>query len=136
MKVLLALLAALAFAGARGNQNSIEDLKKTPVAKLEAGLPEKAFDSWLKELTKSAQPKYEMTDCQASGTGATGKCISVTADAEPMRRVALFFAIPADSTAQASVCTFLRGTVGPSDPRNKQPTRLVRKLTELEGMLR
>lgn len=141
MKFVLSLLVGL-LAGSRcssqsgGGQNWIEKLKQTPVATMEAGLPQKAFNEWLMELTKSAQPKYEPGDCETRDAGAAGKCITVTSDAG-LRRVELMFAVPAESAGKASeqACTFLRGTIGPSDPRSKQPTRLVRKLSDLETML-
>lgn len=143
MKFVLSLLLVGLLAGSRcssqsgGSQNWIEKLKQTPVATTEPGLPQKTFDQWLVELTKSAQPRYELSDCETGGAEAAGKCITVTADAGPMRRVELTFAIPAESAGQASqqVCTFLRGTIGPSDARSKQPTRLVRKLSDLAAML-
>jgi len=143
MKFVLSLLVVGLLAGSRcssqsgGGQNWIEKLKQTPVATMEAGLPQKPFNQWLVELTKSAQPVYELGDCETGGAGAAGKCITVTADAG-MRRLELMFSVPAESAGKASqqACTFLRGTIGPSDPRNKQPTRLVRKLSDLAAMLR
>src|SRR5262245_7928335 len=135
MKFVLSLLVVGLIAGSRcssqsgGGQDWIEKLKKTPVATMEVGLPQKAFNQWLVELTKSAKPKYELGDCETGDAGAAGKCITVTADAGSMRRVELMFAVPAESAGKASdqACTFLRGTIGPSDPRSKQPTRLLRK---------
>ena len=146
MKILLSLLLVGLFAGVKCSsqgkgreQNWIESLKNTQAAKLEAGLPEKPFDQWLTDLAKSASPKYELTGCDAEGTASTGKCVKVTVDVAPVRRVELMFAVPAESPAnagEAAVCTFVRGVIGPSDPRSKQPTRLVRKLSDLETMLK
>lgn len=143
MKFMLSLLMVGLLAGSKcssqsaDGQNWIEKLKQTPVATMEAGLPQKAFNQWLAELTKSAQPRYEFGDCETGDAAATGKCITVTADAAPMRRVELTFAVPPESADKASqqACTFVRGTIGPSDPRSKQPTRLVRKLSDLAAML-
>jgi len=141
LKFVLSLLVVGLIAGSRcssqSGQDWVEKLKKTPVATMEAGLPQKAFNQWLVELTKSAQPKYELGDCETGDAGAAGKCITVTADAGSMRRVELMFAVPAESAGKASdqACTFLRGTIGPSDPRSKQPTRLLRKLSDLPAML-
>jgi hypothetical protein len=140
MKVLLSVLLAGLFAGAKCNgqgngqeQSWIDRLKNTPVARIEAGLPEKPFDQWLAQQSKAAQPKYELGDCDSEG-GASGKCITVSAEVAPIRKMELMFAVPQDKAG--AVCTFVRGTIGPSDPRSKQPTRLVRKLGELEAMLR
>lgn len=143
MKFVLSLLVVGLVAGSRcnsqsgGGQSWIEKLKQTPVATMEAGLPQKAFNQWLVELTKSAQPRYEVGDCETGDAAAAGKCITVSADTGPMRRLELMFAVPAETGGKASEqpCTFLRGTIGPSDPRNKQPTRLVRKLSDLAAML-
>ena len=134
---LVGLLAASRCSSQSGGQNWIEKLKQTPVATMEAGLPQKAFHQWLVELTKSPQPRYELGDFETGGPGAGSKCITVMADAESMRRLELIFAVTAESSGKASeqACTFVRGTIGPSDPRNKQPTRLVRKLSDLPAML-
>ena len=144
MKILVALFVVGLFAGAdcngqktSRNQTWTKKLQTTPVAKIEAGLPQKPFNQWLVELTRS-EPKYEMSDCETSGSSATGECITVTADTAPMRRVELTFAVPAERSVNAgegAVCTFVRGSVGPSDPRMKAPTRIIRKLSELEKLL-
>lgn len=144
MKILVALLVAGLFAGAKcneqetaGNQSWTKKLQATPVAKIEAGLPQKPFNQWLVELTRS-EPRYEMSDCETNGSSATGKCVTVTADTAPMRRVELTFAVPAESSAKAgerAVCTFVRGSIGPSDPRMKAPTQVIRKLSDLGKLL-
>jgi len=145
MKILLALLLGMLLAGSRGrgqvktnDHDWIDGLKKTPVAKLETGLPQKPFDQWLSNLTHSAPPKYDTIECETSGAGATAKCILVKADAPPLRALELTFAVSAEDKAHAGemAFTFVRGTIGPSDPRSKQPTRLIRKLGELETMLK
>lgn len=147
MKVLLSLLLIGLFAGSRcssqgqgpdQNQAWIDRLKSTPVARMEAGLPEKPFDQWLTDHVKPSPLKYQPGDCQAGG-GASGKCILVAAETAPARKLELTFSIPAERTAtagEASVCSFVSGAIGPSDPRSKQPTRLIRKLSELEAMFR
>ncbi len=141
MKILLSILLVGLFAtGANGQQqNWVNRLKSTPVARMESGLPEKPFDQWLAQQTKSAPSKYELADCDTEGGPTGGKCITVSAEIEPVRKVELMFAIPQDKagkTGDAAVCTFIRGTIGPSDPRSKQPTRLIRKLSEMEALLR
>jgi hypothetical protein len=62
MKILLSILLVGLFAtGGNGQSNSedqtwVDRLKSTPAARMECGLPKKAFDQWLAELTKT-QPK-------------------------------------------------------------------------------
>jgi hypothetical protein len=146
MKILMSLLLVSLFAGAKCSSqgkgrelNWIERLKSTPVAKMETGLPDKPFDQWLTDLSKSAQLKYKRSGCEAEDASSSGKCILVTVDVAPVRRLELKFAVPAESTAnsgEAAVCKFVGGVIGPSDPRSKQPTRLVRKLGDLETMLK
>jgi hypothetical protein len=143
MKILFSLLLIGLFAGNRcssqgkdRNQSWIERLKITPVARMEAGLPEKPFDQWLTGRLKADPPKYQLGDCQGTG-GGSAKCILVTAETAPGRKTELTFSIPAESSGtagEAAVCSFMRGVIGPSDPRSKQSTRLIRKLSELEAM--
>jgi len=144
-KILLALLVVTLLAGPRGSgqakangHGEVDSLKNTPVAKLEPGLPEKPFHQWLTSLTHSAQPKYHEVDCEAAGAGSTGDCIVVKADAPPLRAVELTFAVSPESAVhpEETAFTFVRGTIGPGDPRSKQPTRLIRKLSELEAVLK
>ena len=144
MKILVTLLVVTLLAGSRvrgqakaNDHTWIDGLKKTPVEKLEPGLPPTPFHQWLTNLTHSAQPKYQAIDCEAAGTGSTGNCILIKAGAPPMRAVELTFIVSTESAAHGEAAfTFVRGTIGPSDPRSKQPTRLVRKLGELEAMLK
>lgn len=146
MKSLLSILLVGMLAGARCNsqakgqeQSWIDRLKNTPVARMETGLPEKPFGQWFTEQTKAARPKYEMGACDTEGGTSGTQCIIVSAQIAPVRKVELTFAIPQDKAAKtgsAVVCTFIRGAIGPSDPRSKQPTRLIRKLSEIETILR
>ena len=41
----------------------------------------------------------------------------------------------AATSTYAEMEAVVRGAIGPSDPRSKQPTRLVRKLSDLPAML-
>jgi hypothetical protein len=144
MKIVLALLLVGLFTGNCNSQGKthdpdwIERLKTTPVARIEAGLPDKAFDPWLAEQTKGAQPKYQLGQCEAEGSASPIQCITVTAEVAPVRQLELVFAVPRDAIGKhgdVPVCTFVRGSIGPGDPRSKQPTRLIRRLSELGATL-
>src|ERR1044071_2419791 len=135
MRILLSLLLIGLFAGSRGSSQAkgqdpdqawIERLKATRVARMEAGLPEKPFDQWLTERLKAGPPKYQLSDCEDEGSA---KCILVTAETAPARKMELTFAIPQTALREAANCRFVSGVIGPSDPRSKQPTRLIRKLS-------
>ncbi|HET9839409.1 MAG TPA: hypothetical protein VFR84_14355 [Candidatus Angelobacter sp.] len=145
MKILFSILLVSLLAGSnrgsggeKNKQDWIGNLKQTPVSKLEAGLPETPFDRWFSGLIRPAHPKYQRTACDAADS-SSGQCIIVSAEATPGRRVELTFALPSWSNANsggAGPYVFVRGAIGPSDPRSKQPTRLVRKLSDLQAMLR
>ena len=145
MKILVALFVVTLLAGSRVNgqakangQGWVDSLKNMPVAKLEPGLPEKPFHQWLTSLTHSAQPKYQAIDCEAAGAGSTGDCIVVKADASLLRAVELTFAVSAERVVhpEEAAFIFVCGIIGSGDPRSKQPTRLIRKLSELEAVLK
>lgn len=136
MKILFSILLVGVLTGSKSGgarPDWIDSLKRTPVSHIEAGLPDKPFDRWLQDLTQSA-PRYQLTGCETAGS-ASAECITVTAEAAHLRLVELIFAPPSQDNATAGAAVFLRGTVGPSDPRSKQPTRLVRKLSELLALL-
>ena len=139
MKILLSVLIVLFATPGNGQEQVwIDRLKNTPVARMEAGMAEKPFDQWLAELTRT-QLKYEQSSCSAELDAPAVPCIIVSTEIAPVRKLELMFAIPrakAGKPADVQVCRFLSGAVGPSDPRSKQPTRLLRKLSEVEALLR
>ena len=125
-------------ANADGQEQSwIDRLKSTPAARIENGLPEKPFDQWLAELAKT-QPKYEESTCPLELDAPAQPCIIVSVEIAPVRKLELMFAIPQGKAAQArdAQCRFLTGRIGPSDPRSKQPTRLLRTLKDVEALLK
>jgi hypothetical protein len=76
--------------------------------------------------------------CDAAG-GASGKCILVTAETALARKMELTFSIPAENaatTGEPAACKFVSGVIGPATPRSKQPTRLIRKLSEIDALVR
>ncbi|HSM84913.1 MAG TPA: hypothetical protein VLT16_02120 [Candidatus Limnocylindrales bacterium] len=156
LKNLAMLLSFLVMSAAMHPQNTvknrqswIERLKQTPVSQLDPALPDKPFAAWFADRVKPAQPQYEVDDCgERSGTPEDrGKsfplCVVVSANIQPVRKLELMFVVasytvPAEGAAatapKETKVEFLHGTVGPSDPRSKQPTRLVRKLSDVEGL--
>ncbi len=128
----------------------IELLKATPVSRIEAGLPGTRFDRWFADQVRPAEPKYELDDCgERSGTPEErGKqfpmCATVTAIVE-IRKIQLSFVVGtyvvpsngSDAAAEKPAkVSFFSGSIGPSDPRMKFPTRAIRKLSDLEKLLR
>lgn len=132
------------------DQRWIDRLKATPVASLEAGLPEKPFGEWFADQVKPATPKYEVNDCgERNGTAdEKGKefpfCVTAMADVPAVRRLELSFVVgtyvvPAEAGARTeekpAKVEFMHGSIGPSDPRSKQPTRQIRKLSDVSALL-
>jgi hypothetical protein len=132
------------------DQRWTDRLQRTPVASLETGLPEKPFGQWFADQVKPATPKYEVNDCGERNGSAEEKgkqfplCVTASADVPTVRRVELSFIVgsyvvplhgsEATEEKPAKV-EFMYGTLGPSDPRSKQPTRQVRKLSEVPALL-
>ena len=128
----------------------IDQLKKTPVSEIEAGLPNESFDTWLADLVRPSHPEYEVNDCgERNGTPSErGKqfptCVAVTAIAG-MRKVDLAFVVGTyvvpengkdTARSKPTKVRLFSGSIGPSDPRMKAPTQVVRKLSDLEKLLR
>src|SRR5262245_40504169 len=100
MRILFPVFLMMLFATSGGGeeQNWIDRLKSTPVVRMEAGLPEKPFDQWLAELTKT-QPAYEQSTCPVGDSPAV-PCVIVSAELAPVRKLELMFAIPQGKAAQ------------------------------------
>ncbi len=145
------LLTAIAGGAQQPRTTSgIELLKATPVSRIEAGLPGIRFDRWFAEQVRPAQPKYELDDCgERNGTPEErGKqfptCATVTAIVG-IRKVQLSFVVgtyvvpPNGSDAvdeKPAKVSFFGGFIGPGDPRMTFPTQAIRKLSDLEKLLR
>lgn len=128
----------------------IDQLKSTPVSEIEAGLPHESFDSWFANQVRPSRPEYEVNDCgERNGTPEErGKefptCVAVTA-ISGVRKVDLAFVVGTylvpesgkdRARSKATKVTLFSGSIGPSDPRMKAPTRVIRKLSDLEKLLR
>jgi hypothetical protein len=128
----------------------IDQLKKTPVNEIESGLPHESFDSWFSNQVRPAHAEYEVNDCgERNGTpDERGRefptCVAVTAIAG-MRKVDLGFVVgtyvvpengKGPARSKPTKVRLFSGSIGPSDPRMKAPTQVVRKLSDLERLLR
>jgi hypothetical protein len=138
-----------AAAQSSADQRWIDQLKKTPVSQIEAGLPDASFANWFAELVKPAQTGYEVKECQEETSAAATNqdrllCVfAYTKPPEPgwNRGLQLNFVIgilPRSSKgitdAKPMPCRFLGGWAGPSNPQIKMPTRKISKLSELEKL--
>lgn len=132
------------------DQRWIDRLKRTPMSSLEANLPQKPFAEWFADQVKPSTPRYEVNDCgERNGTAdEKGKqfplCVTASADVPAVRRLELSFivgsyVVPVNGSEateeKPAKVEFMYGTLGPSDPRSKQPTRQVRKLSEVPTLL-
>lgn len=121
-------------------QRSIEALKATPVAKIEAGMPDKSLGEWLVANAKG-EVQYTAQSCEASddqkqqmGSGPF-HCVTATLKEG---WVVLQFVVAAreKSSAQSARCRFLFGQEGPpAGSPMKRPTRKISKLSDLRTML-
>ena len=160
MRILSSLLLIVLFAGNRcgsqakrldiSSQAWIERLKSTPVAKMEAGLPETSFGSWFADTIKPSEAGYEVNECQGTnGSDASAnqeRLLCVFAYTKPPqpgwnRGVQLTFVVGVlpgsknGTDAKPVPCRFLGGWEGPANPSMKRPTRGISKLGDLERML-
>ena len=144
------LASTLVTAQEKREQRWIERLKSTTVSSIEPGLPDVPFDQWFSKLVAPARAKYEVDDCGERGGSPDEKgktfplCVNVTAELSPARVVQLSLVVgtyvvpksPSLSGGEkpAKVELFY-GSIGPSDPRMKAPTQVIRKLSEAEKLL-
>lgn len=122
-------------------QRSIEALKTTPVAKIEAGMPDKPLGEWLAANSKGSEVQYTAQSCKASDDQkqqmGSGPFHCVTATLKDGWVVLQFVvAAPGKSSDQAGQCRFLFGQEGPpAGSPMKRPTRKISKLSDLRTML-
>ena len=128
-------------------QTLINRLKATPVADIETGLPADPFGKWFAKQAKPGQPQYEVKPCEAATGGEKTTelmCVVASAKVGEMKKLELTFAMGPYSSAgkkakgvkaKAPACRFLVGSLGPSDPRMKFPTKVVAKLSDLPPLL-
>ena len=139
----------LTVAQGQNQRRFIDQLKKTPVSEIEAGLPNESFDTWFANQIRPSHAEYEVNDCgERNGTPAErGKefptCVAVTAVAG-IRKVDLAFVVGTyvvpenekdTARSKPTKVRLFSGSIGPSDPRMKTPTQVVRKLSDLEKLL-
>ncbi len=143
---------APATAQSRDDQRWIDQLKKTPVSQIEAGLSPASFAGWFADLVKPSQTEYEVKECEDTNSPAAEKnqerllcVVAYTKPPEPNweRAIQLTFVVAVlaasnqrAADAKPAPCRFLGGFEGPSNPRMKRMTRKISKLSELEGLLR
>lgn len=149
--LLLSLLTTSGLTQTASDHRWIKRLKSVKVSTIGAGMPRERFDRWFAALVKPENPKYEVDDCgERDGMPEErGKqfplCVTVTANVPTVRVVELRFVVgtyvvPMTGATAAkekpSEIKFFNGSIGPRDPRSKQPTRIIRTLSELEKMLK
>jgi len=144
MKVHLLLLMLFFAAGAFGQdaqQRWINSLKNAQVSSMEAGMPAEKFDAWLSAVLSPNQPKYEMTDCDDAGGAPAGEkplCVLASAGLDGMRTLRLVFKVGsyAGKAEKPAKIELVSGRIDPANPRMKFPSRPVRKLSELQAMVK
>lgn len=141
------LLTDFASAQTPSEKRWIDRLKSTLVSEIDSALPAKPFDAWLKEIIAPEEPAYEVNDCgERNGSpDERGKefplCVNVTAKLTSLRKADLTFVVgtyvvPRSNKRKtrekpAAKIELFYGEVGPSDPRSKQPTMKVERLSDL-----
>ena len=114
----------------------LDRLKATESAHFDPALPPQNFNRWFKRLVFPSVPTYELRDCEtttAAPPAGTAKpqCAFVSAVLPQGRVVSLRFTFDAEH----KTFDYAEGTIGPSDPRSKQPTKLLKKLGELPALV-
>ena len=153
MRILISLLLLGLFAGGRCSsqgqdrqQSWIERLKATPVAQMEAGLPNVSFADWFADRVKPSEIGYEIKECQEPDkpTPSTNpqRLLCVSAYTKPpqpgwYRGIQLNFVVgilspsaTGATDAKPVPCRFLIGSDAPSNPQMKRPTYFFFKLSE------
>jgi hypothetical protein len=128
------------------DQRWIDQLKKTPVDQIEAGLSGTRFADWFAERIKPSEAGYEVKDCQDTPAAAPNqdRFLCVFAYTKPLvpgwnRGIQLNFVVgvfPRSAKGPAEArpvpCRFVIGRDGPSNPQMKRPTSLIFKLSDFE----
>jgi hypothetical protein len=125
----------------------IASLKATSLADMEPGLPDKTFGKWFADQARPGVPHYAVKECAAPSAGESKvpMCVVASAKVSSVRRLELTFALMGgertvqndkNPAAQQTTFRFLVGSVGPSDPRVKVPTRVISRLSDLPPLVR
>jgi len=142
MKRILFLLLFSSFLPAQTAQKPpfelqpVDRLKATESAHFDPALPPQNFGRWFRRLVYPAVPNYELRACDTITTvtqpqGPKPQCAYVTAVLPQGRVVSLRFTFDAEHKS----FDYAEGSIGPSDPKNKQPTQAIKKLGELTALV-
>jgi hypothetical protein len=142
-----ALLLGAMTAQATPEKRWIDRLKSASVSEIDSTLAAEPFGSWLQKLVTPEEPVYEVNDCGERSYTPEERgqqfplCVNVTAKIGSLRRADLTFIVgtyiaPRDKKSKpqekpATKIQLFYGEVGPSDPRSKQPTMKVSRLSDL-----
>jgi hypothetical protein len=135
-----------AAAQSTADQRWIDQLKKTPVDQIEAGLSGAKFADWFAERVRPSEAGYEVKDCPEPTVAASNqdRLLCVFAYTKPLvpgwdRGIQLNFIVGVfrrsargSTGAKPLPCRFLFGRDGPSNPQMKRPTILISKLSDFE----
>jgi len=114
----------------------VDRLKATAVAHFDPTLSLVNFGRWFRRLVHPSVPNYEFRDCDTAtapqpAAAPKPQCAFVTALLPQGRVVSLQFTFDAEHKS----FDYAEGSIGPSDPRSKQPTKLIKKLGELPALV-
>src|SRR5947209_2413755 len=113
--------------------STVEKLKGVESAHFDPALPPLFFAKWFKRLVRPAVPVYESRACDGSPTATLKReCVHVAAALEDGRIVTLKFAYDPEH----KVFEYLSGSVDVTDPKSKQSSKNIKKLSELIPILR
>lgn len=138
-----------AAAQSTADQRWIDQLKKTPVDQIEAGLSGAKFADWFAERIKPSETGYEVRECQErnnlNASVNTQRYLCVLAFTKPPRpgwrrwiQLDFIVAVLPSSTTGATNAEpvpfrFWFGWDGPSNPQMLRPSYIIRKLNYLEN---
>ena len=113
---------------------TVDKLRSMPASHFDSALPDQQFGKWFKRLVYPSVPDFQLRECEGQAASpAKTQCIYVSAPIpQQVRVINLRFAV--DDAGKDF--HYVEGTVGPSDPRNKQPTRNITKLSELVPLVK
>jgi hypothetical protein len=130
----------------QADQRWIDQLKKTPVDQIEAGLSDASFADWFADRVKPSKTGYEVKECQERNNPIASvnpqRLLCVFAYTKPLvpgwyRGIQLNFVVgillPSARGATDTKpvpCRFLIGSDGPSNPQVKRPTYFIFKLSD------
>jgi hypothetical protein len=135
--LLLLLLSSTVLAQKRPFElSTVDKLKATESAHFDPSLPPQNFGRWFRRLVRPGEAMYEVRDCEGAvkappSAASKPQCVYVMSALPAGRTVNLRFVFDSEHNS----FEYLDGSIGPSDPRNKQPTRQVKKLGDLPKMI-